>query len=88
VFGGEHRMIYREEQLAYIISDEVNPINQPIFSVDIDLGKIILHLSDVPQPPIEIRKQLINFCEYSPPNTFVWKKNLMEPPLGKVLVLE
>jgi hypothetical protein len=30
--GGEHRRLYREAQLAYIISDEANPANHPIFS--------------------------------------------------------
>jgi hypothetical protein len=30
VFGGEHRRLYREAQLAYIISDEANPTNHPI----------------------------------------------------------
>jgi ribonuclease HI len=73
VFGGEHRRLYREAQLAYIISDEANPINHPIFSVDTDLGTSILQLSDVPQPPIEIRKQPITFCEDPPPKTSVWK---------------
>ena len=56
MFGGEHRRLYREAQLAYIISDEANPINHYIFLVDTDLGTNIFHLSDVPQPPIEIRK--------------------------------
>jgi hypothetical protein len=68
VFGGEHRRLYREAQLAYIISDEENPINHPIFSVDTDLGTSILQLTDVPQPPIEIRKKPITFCEDPPPN--------------------
>jgi ribonuclease HI len=31
VFGGEHRRLYREAQLAYIISDESDPTNHPIF---------------------------------------------------------
>jgi hypothetical protein len=48
MFGGEHRRIYREAKLAYIISDESNPINHPIFSIDTNLGASILHLSDVP----------------------------------------
>jgi hypothetical protein len=33
VFGGEQRRLYREAQLTYIISDEANPINHPIFSL-------------------------------------------------------
>jgi hypothetical protein len=56
VFGGEHRRLYREEQLAYIISDEENPTNHPIFAVDTNLGTSILQLIDAPQPHIEIRK--------------------------------
>jgi hypothetical protein len=56
VFGGEHRRIFTEAQLAYIINDEANPTNQPIFSLDTDLGSSILQLIDAPQPPIEIRK--------------------------------
>jgi hypothetical protein len=71
--GGEHRRIYREAQLAYIISDEENPTNHPIFALDTDLGSSMLHLTDAPQPPIEIRKQSITYCEYPPPNTSVWK---------------
>jgi hypothetical protein len=67
VFGGEHRRLYREAQLAYIISDEANPINHPIFSVDTDLGTNILQLSDVPHPPIEIRKQSYYLLQRSPP---------------------
>jgi hypothetical protein len=31
MFGGEHRRIYRETQLSYIISDEENPTKHPIF---------------------------------------------------------
>ena len=42
VFGGEHRRLYKEAQLAYIISDIENPTNHLIFSLDIDLGSIIL----------------------------------------------
>jgi hypothetical protein len=42
VFWGEHRRMYREAQLAYIISDESNPTNHPIYAVDTELGSIIL----------------------------------------------
>jgi hypothetical protein len=73
MFGGEHRRIYREAKLSYNISDEANPINHPIFSVDKDLGTNILQLTDVPQPPIEIRRKPITSCEDPPPKTFVWK---------------
>jgi hypothetical protein len=73
VFGGEHIRLYREAQLAYIISDKSNPTNHPIFSFDTDLGTNILQLTDVPQTPIEIKKKPITSCEDPPPNTFIWK---------------
>jgi hypothetical protein len=56
VFGGEHRRLYREAQLAYIISDEENPANHLVFSLDTDLGSNILKLIDAPETPLEIRK--------------------------------
>jgi hypothetical protein len=73
VFGGEHRRLYKEAQLAYIISDEVDPTNHPIFALDIGLGSILLQLTDAPEPPLEIRKKSITLCEGSPPINFVWK---------------
>ena len=56
MFGGEHRRLYREAQLSYIISDEENPTNHPIFAVDTDLGTSMLELFDGPQAPIGIEK--------------------------------
>jgi ribonuclease HI len=73
VFVGEHRRLDREAQLAYIISDEANPTNHPIFSLDTDLGSSLLQLTDAPEPPLEIRKNSITFCEHSPSITIVWK---------------
>jgi hypothetical protein len=72
-FGGENRRLYREAQLAYIISDQSNPTNNPIFSLDIDLGSSLLQLTDTLEPPMEIKKWTITFCENSPPITSVWK---------------
>ena len=40
VFGGDHRRLYREAQLDYILSDETNPTNHPNFSLDTDFGSI------------------------------------------------
>jgi hypothetical protein len=72
VFGGGHIRLYRGAQLAYIISDEANPTNHPIFAVDTDLGTSMLQLTDAPQTPIEIIMQPITSCEDPPPNTHVW----------------
>jgi hypothetical protein len=63
VFGVEHRRLYREAQLAYIISDEANPTNHLVFAFDIDLGSSILQLTDALETPLEIRKHSITFSE-------------------------
>jgi hypothetical protein len=73
VFWGEHRRLYREAQLAYIISDEANPTNHLIFSLDIDLGSSLLQLTNTPEPPIKLRNQLTTSHENSPPITSIWK---------------
>jgi len=41
VFGGERKRLYREAQLPYIIIDEKNPTNHPIYVVDTDFGACI-----------------------------------------------
>jgi ribonuclease HI len=74
MFGGEHRRLYREAQLAYIISDEENPTNHPIFVVDTDLETSMLQLTDDPKTPIEIIKNPITSYEDPPPNTSIWKR--------------
>jgi ribonuclease HI len=73
VFGGENTRLYKEAQLDYIISDEANPTNHPVFSLDTDLGSSILQINDAPKNPLEIRKQSVTFCEESPLTTSVWK---------------
>jgi hypothetical protein len=73
MFGGKNKRLYREAQLTYIISDEANPTNHPIFSLDTDLGSSLLQLTNASEPPLEIKKWPITFCENSPPITSVWK---------------
>jgi hypothetical protein len=51
VFGGEHRRLYRESQLAYIVSDEANPTNHPIYALDTNLGSSLLQVTDEPETP-------------------------------------
>ena len=52
MFGGETKRPYRENQLAYIISNEKNYVNHPIYAVDIDFGSCILQIDDSQQMPI------------------------------------
>jgi ribonuclease HI len=73
VFWGEHRRLYREAQLAYIVSDEANPTNHPIYDLDTDLGSSLLQLTHTSEDPLQIRKQLSLNQEMPPPSTSVWK---------------
>ena len=41
MFGGETKRLYRENQLAYIISKESNSVYHPIYAVDTDFGSCI-----------------------------------------------
>jgi hypothetical protein len=73
VFRGEHRRLYREAQLAYIISDESDPTNHPIFSLDTELGASLLQFTDAPEPALKLKKQSMVFHEASFSTTSVWK---------------
>jgi ribonuclease HI len=73
VFGGEHRRLYREAQLAYIVSDEANPTNHPIFALDTGLGSSLLQVTETPEAPLQIRKQHIINQGMPPPTTSVWR---------------
>jgi hypothetical protein len=72
-FGGEHRRLYREAQLAYIVNDETNPTNHPIFALDTDLGSSLLQITDAPEAPFQIRKKPLFDYGTPPPNTPIWK---------------
>jgi hypothetical protein len=54
VFGGELKRLYRENQLAYIISDGKNSVNHPIYVVDIDFGSCILQIDDAQSNPMQL----------------------------------
>ena len=46
MFRGETKRLYRETQLAYIISNENNSVNHPIYAIDIDFGSCIMQIDD------------------------------------------
>jgi hypothetical protein len=73
VFGGEHKRLYREAQLAYIVSYEEDPTNHLVFALDTDLGSSLLQLTDTPKAPFQIRKKPIFNHEIPPPTTSIWK---------------
>jgi hypothetical protein len=73
VFGGEQRRLYREAQLAYIVSDEVDPTNHPIFALDTDPRFSLLQLTNTHEAPLKIRKKPIYHNEIPPLVTSMWK---------------
>jgi len=56
VFGGESRRLYKEAQLAYIISDEKNPTNHPIYAMDTDFGACILQIEESEKASMQVKK--------------------------------
>lgn len=46
IVGGERRRLYKEVQLAYIITNERNPTNHPIYAIDTDFGVCILQIEE------------------------------------------
>eukprot|EP00253_Pinus_taeda_P016448 PITA_16448 len=59
VFGGESRRLYREAQLAYIISDEKNPSNHPINAVNTGFGACILQIEESQKALLQLKKPII-----------------------------
>ena len=49
MFGGETKRLYQENQLAYIISKEINSVNHPIYATDTNFGSCILQIDDSQQ---------------------------------------
>ena len=56
MFGRETKRLYRENQLDYIISNERNSENHPIYAVDIDFGSCILQIDDSQQITVQLTK--------------------------------
>jgi hypothetical protein len=57
VFGGEHKRIYREVRLAYIINYHHNSSNHPIYVVGDEIDSSVFHLKNE-EPEITI-----NICK-------------------------
>ena len=54
MFGGETKRLYRENRLAYIISNERNSVNHPMYVVDTDFGSCILQIDDSQQTSVQL----------------------------------
>jgi hypothetical protein len=54
VFGGENRRLYRETKFSYVVSDQNNPKNHPIYVVDEDMGCCILSVNEEYMKPLHL----------------------------------
>jgi len=45
-FGGEKWRLYRETKISYVVSDENNPKNHPIYATNQDLGCCIVSVNE------------------------------------------
>ena len=59
VFAGENKRLYRESQLSFIISDEKNPANHPVYSVDTGMGSCILQIDDSLLESLSLKKPAV-----------------------------
>ena len=76
VFGGEFRRLYREIQMAYIISDQHNPSNHPIYVEEKELGSSILHLvvdDNELQPQLSEKQHFQSANEHHSEGEQIWK---------------
>jgi len=62
-FGGVNRRLYRESQLPYVISDEQNPANHPIYLVDTGMGSCSLQIDDSLPDSLLLRKPAVQSTE-------------------------
>ena len=44
LFVGEYRRLYKKGKLDYVVSDNKNPTNHPIYEIQEDMGSCMLHL--------------------------------------------
>lgn len=70
VLGGENRRLYREVQLAYIINDEKNPTNNPIYATETNFGACILQIEESQIPSTQLKKPVCQMTEEEGPQ--IW----------------
>lgn len=59
MFCGKSMRLYRETQLAYMISDPQNPTNHPLYAVQNDMDSFVLHMDgDHTKPTLEQPKPI------------------------------
>jgi hypothetical protein len=63
IFGRVNGRLYRESQLVYVISDEQNPSNHPIYLLDTGMGSFILQIDDSLPDALLLRKPAVHSTE-------------------------
>ena len=86
LFGGNKRL-YREKRLAYVVSNQDNLENYPIYVVDIDLGSSVFfdeYTHADPKVPLQIEfKEDKEFQKYRKPQ----KTNKMKKDCGLCILM-
>ena len=72
MFWGEQRRLYKDVQLAYIVSDHENPANHLIYAVQEDIGSSILHINDEVSSCVEVENKLLEHQHGNMDNA-IWK---------------
>jgi ribonuclease HI len=63
IFGGELRRMYRETNFSYVVSDQNNPVNHPIYVADEYLGCCILSVNEEYNETPMLVDPLVNLVE-------------------------
>jgi hypothetical protein len=71
VFGGENKRLYKESHLAYIISDDQNPVNHPIYSVDTGMGSCILPIDETLSKSLLLKEPIVQPTEIGENNLWM-----------------
>jgi hypothetical protein len=73
IFGGQFTRLYKENRLAYTVSDPQNPNNYPVYVADQDLGNCVLSIDDDFEECLEEENQKIEKTKKSVNSRRVWK---------------
>jgi hypothetical protein len=63
IFGGQFTQLYRENRLAYTITEPQNPNNYSVYVVDQNVGNCLLSIDDDFEECIEEENKKIEFSK-------------------------
>jgi hypothetical protein len=72
IFGGQTRILYREDKFSYTISDSTNPIFFPIYDENANLGNILLAVN-TDEYSLVVQEHLLKKIESKKYENEIWK---------------